>query len=270
MTIELTIIGGGNMGEALLSGLLAAEPQLLRPEQIAVVELSPERAAYLRERYGVPVLDLASAVRGASTVFLFVKPYHVDDLLPQLTEHVTDDQLIVSAVGGITIGHIEAGLAAKPAVVRCMPNTAVAVGAGMIGISAGSNAGEDHLDRTTELLRPVGRVVRVPETQLDAVTALSGSGPAYFFLLAEAMIDAGVLVGLTRQLATELVTQTAAGAGLMLRDLGSDPVALRAAVSSPGGMTIAAVRELEEHGLRAGMMAAVAAARDRSVELGQS
>jgi len=137
----------------------------------------------------------------------------------------------------------------------------------MSAISAGAHATEEHLARTEELLRPVGKVIRVPESQLDAVTALSGSGPAYFFFLVEAMIDAGILLGLPRAVAAELIVQTAVGSAQMLRDSGEHPVQLREAVTSPGGTTIAAIRELENHGVRAALLAALEAARDRSREL---
>jgi len=137
----------------------------------------------------------------------------------------------------------------------------------MSAIAAGAHAGEEHLVRTEALLRPVGKVIRVPESQLDAVTALSGSGPAYFFFLVEAMIDAGILLGLPRAVAAELIVQTAVGSAKMLRESGEHPVQLREAVTSPGGTTIAAIRELENHGVRAALLSALEAARDRSREL---
>jgi pyrroline-5-carboxylate reductase len=257
------------MGEALLSGLLGGARPAYRPEHLVVVEQYPDRAAYLRDTYGVSTVPVDEAARQAGTVLLLVKPHHVDGALAQLDPHVTTEHLIVSAAGGITTAQIERGLTARPPVVRCMPNTAVSVGHGMTAISAGTHADASHLDRTAALMEPVGRVIRVPEEQLDAVTALSGSGPAYFFFLAEALIDAGVLLGLTRPMAVELVTQTAVGAALMLRDSGTEPAALRAAVSSPAGTTIAAIRALEDRAARAATMAAALAARDRSVELGR-
>jgi pyrroline-5-carboxylate reductase len=151
--------------------------------------------------------------------------------------------------------------------VRVMSNTAVFVDEAMSAIAPGAHAGEEHLVRTESLLQPVGKVIRVPESQLDAVTALSGSGPAYFFFLVEAMIDAGILLGLPRAVAADLIVQTAIGSAIMLRDSGQHPVQLREAVTSPGGTTIAAIRELENHGVRAAMLAALEAARDRSREL---
>jgi pyrroline-5-carboxylate reductase len=149
-----------------------------------------------------------------------------------------------------------------------MPNTPALVDQAMSAISPGAHAGEEHLVATEALLSPVGRVLRVPEKQQDAVTALSGSGPAYFFYLVEAMIDAGILLGLPRAVAADLIVQTALGSATMLRDTGEHPVQLREAVTSPGGTTIMAIRELERHGVRAALLAAIEAARDRSAELG--
>lgn len=269
MTGNLAIIGGGNMGEALLSGLLRGNEPSHRPKQIVVVERAPERAEYLRATYGVAVADPAAATRHADTVILTVKPYHSEAVLAELDDGITTEHLVISAIGGIRATDVESRLTADTPVVRTMPNTAVALGQGMITITAGGNAGPAHLDRAESLLAPLGRVMRVTEDQLDAVTALSGSGPAYFFLLAEAMTDAGVLLGLSRPMAEELVRHTAAGAGAMLRDSGDDAVHLRAAVSSPGGTTIAAIREFENRALRAATMAAALAARDRSVEQGK-
>jgi pyrroline-5-carboxylate reductase len=151
-----------------------------------------------------------------------------------------------------------------------MPNTPMLVGEAMSAISPGSHATSEHLKLVEDLLSSVGKVVRVPEAQQDAVTALSGSGPAYFFFLVEAMIDAGILLGLPRNVSTELIIQSAVGAARMLRDSGEHPVALREAVTSPGGTTIAAIRELENHGVRAALLAAIEAAAIRSAELGSA
>jgi pyrroline-5-carboxylate reductase len=200
---------------------------------------------------------------------LAVKPQDIDALLAELAPAVTPRHLVVSVAAGVTTGHIEAALPAGVAVVRCMPNTPALVDQAMTAISPGAHADEPHLALAEELLAAVGRVVRVPEEQLDAVTALSGSGPAYFFFLVEAMIDAGILLGLPRALAAELIVQTAVGSATMLRDSGEHPVQLREAVTSPGGTTIAAIRELEVHGVRAALLAAIEAAAKRSRELGE-
>jgi pyrroline-5-carboxylate reductase len=261
-----TIVGGGNMGEALLAGLLAGGGS---PAEITVVELAAARAEYLRSRYDVTVTSLGEAVAKADALLITVKPYHFAALLDELASLVLPGQLIVSAVGGTPTESIEARLPGEPVVVRSMPNLPVSLGAGTIAISAGRYAGTADLDRVRTLLAPLGRVVAVQEGQLDTVTALSGGGPAYFALLAEAMIDAGVLAGLSRPLSEELVLATAAGAGRMLGEPDADPAQLRAAVCSPGGTTITAIRELEGRALRAAVMAAVVAARDRSIEMGR-
>ncbi|MEO7262007.1 MAG: pyrroline-5-carboxylate reductase [Jatrophihabitantaceae bacterium] len=264
---RLAIIGGGKIGEALLSGLLRKSAG---SADILIVEHYPERIRYLSERYHVRVVDVAEAVGTCGTILIAVKPQDIDSLLRQLAELVTAEHLIVSVAAGITTARIERGLPVGPAVVRCMPNTPALVDEAMTAISAGSRATQEHLQRADELLSAVGRVVRVPESQLDAVTALSGSGPAYFFFLVEAMIDAGILLGLPRALAAELIVQTLVGSAVMLRDSGEHPVQLREAVTSPAGTTISAIRELENHGVRAAFLAAIEAARNRSAELGRA
>jgi pyrroline-5-carboxylate reductase len=262
----LAIIGGGKIGEALLSGLVRRGAG-----DIVVCERSPDRGAQLRERYGVDVLDLAGAAARARVLLMAVKPQDIDVLLGALAAHVDPARhLVVSVAAGVPTARIEAALPAGTPVVRVMPNTPALVDEGMSVLSPGAHAGDAHLDEAEELLAAVGRVRRVPESQQDAVTALSGSGPAYFFYLVEAMIDAGILLGLPRTLAADLIVQTALGAAVMLRDSGEHPVQLREAVTSPGGTTIAAVRELERHGVRAALIAAIEAAHARSVELGGS
>ena len=176
---------------------------------------------------------------------------------------------MVSLAAGIPTTYYGKRLAPGVPVVRVMTNTPVLVDEAMSAISAGAHAAEKHLALTEELLRPVGKVIRVPETQQDAVTALSGSGPAYFYYLVEAMIDAGILVGIPRTVAADLLVQTALGSAVMLRDAGEHPVKLREAVTSPAGTTINAIRELEKHGVRAALLDAIEAARDRSAELGR-
>jgi pyrroline-5-carboxylate reductase len=263
---SLAIIGGGKIGEALLSGLIRRGGN----DGIVVCERSPERAAELSERYAVPTVDLAEAATRARTLLLAVKPQDIGILLGRLGEHVDPGRhLVVSVAAGVPTARIESALPAGTPVVRVMPNTPALVDEGMSVLSAGSHAGEEHLDEAEALLASVGRVRRVPEAQQDAVTALSGSGPAYFFYLVEAMVDAGILLGLPRDLAVDLIVQTALGSAVMLRDSGEHPVQLREAVTSPGGTTIAAVRELERHGVRAALIAAIEAAHARSVELGQ-
>jgi pyrroline-5-carboxylate reductase len=266
----LAIIGGGKIGEALLSGLLRRSGTDGGPEELLVCERSPQRAAQLAERYGVATVDLAEAAARARVLLVAVKPQDIDSLLAKLGEHADPGHLVVSVAAGVPTARIEKALAPGVPVVRVMPNTPALVDEGMSVLSAGSHAGEEHLDEAEALLAAVGRVRRVPEDQQYAVTALSGSGPAYFFYLVEAMIDAGILLGLPRTLAADLIVQTALGSAVMLRDSGEHPVQLREAVTSPGGTTIAAIRELERHGVRAALIAAIEAAHARSVELGSA
>jgi pyrroline-5-carboxylate reductase len=264
MTVELAILGGGKIGEALLSGLLRSH---LGPDRVVVVERYPERAAYLTATHGVQTVSVAEA-GAALTVLLAVKPQDIDAVLAELRPHLRPGSVVVSVAAGITTGQLERGLPDGVAVVRCMPNTPALVDEAITAISPGTHATDEHLEVAQKLLASVGQVVRVPEAQLDAVTALSGSGPAYFFFLVEAMIDAGILLGLPRDLSAKLIVQTAVGSAVMLRDSGEHPVQLREAVTSPGGTTIAAIRELENHGVRAALLSAIEAACLRSRELG--
>ncbi len=261
----LAIIGGGKIGEALLSGLVRRGGA----DGIVVCERSPDRATELARRYGVPALDLAGAAARARVLLVAVKPQDIDTLLGELAAHVDQAHLVVSVAAGVPTARIEAALPDRTPVVRVMPNTPALVDEGMSVLSPGAHASEADLDEAEALLAAVGQVRRVPESQQDAVTALSGSGPAYFFYLVEAMVDAGILLGLPRALAADLIVQTALGAAVMMRDSGEHPVQLREAVSSPAGTTIAAIRELEKHGVRAALMAAIEAAHARSVELGR-
>lgn len=260
----VAILGAGKMGEALLSGLLRAGRS---PADVVFTERHAERTRMLEERYGVTGVDTAAAAKRADTLLVAVKPQEMSALLDELAPVVTADNLVITIAAGIPTTYLEKRLADATPVVRVMSNTPVFVDQAMSAISAGAHANEEHLERTEALLAPVGKVIRVPESQLDAVTALSGSGPAYFFFLVEAMIDAGILLGLPRAVAAELIVQTAVGSAQMLRDSGEHPVQLREAVTSPGGTTIAAIRELENHGVRAALLAALEAARDRSREL---
>ena len=261
----IAILGAGKMGEALISGLLRAGRS---PAEVLAVVRRPERAAQLRETYGIEVVGAAEAPKLADTLVITVKPQDMRVLLEQIAPHVPADRLIISVAAGIPTSLIERRLSGDVPVVRVMSNTPVLVDEAMSVISAGRHAGESHLRRAEELLRPVGMVLRIPESQQDAATALSGSGPAYVYFLVEAMVDAGILLGIPRATALEMVTQAVFGAATMLRDTGEHPVILREAVTSPGGTTISAIRELERHGVRAAFLAAIEAARDRGAELG--
>jgi pyrroline-5-carboxylate reductase len=263
----IAVLGTGKMGEALLSGLLRAG----RPAaEVAAVVRRPGRAEELRAAYGVPVLSVAEAAQKADTLVLAVKPQDMGRMLDEVAGLVSSSQLLISIAAGITTAYIEQRLPVEVPVVRVMTNTPALVDEAMSVISAGSYAGEQHLRLAEEFLAPLGKVTRIPEYQQDAATALSGSGPAYVFYLVEAMVDAGVLLGMPRQTALEMVAQTVYGAATMLRDSGEHPVILRDAVTSPAGTTIAAVRELEKHGVRAAFLAAIEAARDRGRELGSA
>lgn len=263
-TQKVAVLGTGKIGEALLSGMIRAG---WAPEDLLVTARRPERAEELRARYGVEAVTNAEAAKAADTLILAAKPQDMGALLDELAAHVPADRLVISAAAGIPTAFFEERLADGIAVVRVMPNTPVLVDEGMSVISAGRHATEDHLVRTEAIFNPVGKTLRVPEKHQDAATALSGSGPAYFYYLVEAMTDAGILLGLPRAQAHDLIVQSAIGAAVMLRDSGEHPVKLREAVTSPAGTTINAIRELENHGVRAALLAALEAARDRSREL---
>ena len=258
---QVAILGAGVMGETLLSGLLRAGR---RAEDLLITERRAERADELRERYGVDVVGNTDAATKADTLVLVVKPQDMADLLNEIGGVVRPGQLVVSLAAGITTSFIESRLPAGVAVVRVMPNTPALVDEGMAAISPGAHCDEQHLELAEGLLSATGKVVRVPEKQQDAVTAISGSGPAYLFFVVEAMIEAGVHLGLPRSTATELVVQTVVGSGKLLRETGEHPTVLRERVTSPAGTTAAAIRELEDHKVRAAFLSAMEAARDRS------
>jgi pyrroline-5-carboxylate reductase len=197
-----------------------------------------------------------------------VKPQDIDAVVEEIAPAVTRDHTILSVAAGVTTGTIESLLPAGARVVRAMPNAPAVVGEGIAAISGGKSATAEDLELAEDALGHLGAVVRVAEYDLDAVTALSGSGPAYFALLAEAMIEAGLLLGLSREVSTRLVVQTMLGSALLLRDEGMHPVELREAVTSPGGTTTRAIRELERSGVRAAFLNAINAATERSRELG--
>lgn len=263
----IAILGAGKIGEALLAGVLAAG----RPtDSLMFTERYPARVDELTARYGVRGVRTEDAARDADVLVVAVKPQDIEPLLSVLSGAITPGTLVVSLAAGLPTKLYERHLPPGTPVVRVMPNTAMLVGEAMSAISPGSHATAEHLQLVEDLLSSVGRVARVPESQQDAVTALSGSGPAYFFFLVEAMIDAGILLGLPRDVSTQLIIQSAVGAATMLRSTGEHPVALREAVTSPGGTTIAAIRELENHGVRAAMLSAIEAAALRSAELGRA
>lgn len=282
---RIAIIGGGNIGEALLSGLLRAGRQV---KDLVVAERLPDRVKYLADTYSVLVTSVREAVDNATFVVVAVKPADVESAMSDLANAAAEsdgaEQVFVTVAAGITITYFESKLPAGTPVIRAMPNAAALVGAGVTALAKGRYVTPQQLEEVSALFDAVGGVLTVPETQMDAVTALSGSGPAYFFLLVEALVDAGVAVGLSREVAAELTAQTMAGsAAMLLERMGQErrPVdgeafgprvdtsasQLRASVTSPGGTTAAALRELERGGFRAAVDGAVQAAKTRSEQL---
>jgi pyrroline-5-carboxylate reductase len=252
------------MGETLLSGLIRAG----RPvDQILVTERRPDKVDELKAKYGVAVVSNVEAASTADTLVFVVKPQDMGSLCDEISEHIRPGVMVVSLAAGITTDFLESHLPAGVPVVRVMPNTPALVDEGMAALSGGAHCDDAHLDEAEALLRAVGKVVRVPEKYQDAVTAISGSGPAYIFYIVEAMIEAGVVLGLPRATASELVIQTVYGAATMLRETGEHPSVLRENVSSPAGTTVAALRELDDHKVRAAFISALEAARNRSQQL---
>ncbi|WP_174818254.1 pyrroline-5-carboxylate reductase [Mycobacteroides abscessus] len=289
---RIAIIGGGNIGEALISGLLRAGRQA---KDIVVSEKVPARARALAEAYSIRISEVADAVEGADFIVVAVKPSDVESATTEIAAALAKldaegsereaEQVLVSVAAGVSTGFFESKLAAGAPVVRVMPNAPMLVGAGVSALAKGRFANDEQLSAVAELLESVGTVITVAESQMDTVTAISGSGPAYFFLLVEALVDAGVASGLTRPVATDLVIQTMAGSAAMLleraesdenrapglqtrTEVDTTAAELRATITSPGGTTAAALRELERGGLRASVYAAVDAAKTRSEQLG--
>ncbi|AKP59907.1 Probable pyrroline-5-carboxylate reductase ProC [Mycobacteroides abscessus subsp. abscessus] len=289
---RIAIIGGGNIGEALISGLLRAGRQA---KDIVVSEKVPARARALADAYSIRISEVADAVEGADFIVVAVKPSDVESATTEIAAALAKldaegseretEQVLVSVAAGVSTGFFESKLAAGAPVVRVMPNAPMLVGAGVSALAKGRFANDEQLSAVAELLESVGTVITVAESQMDTVTAISGSGPAYFFLLVEALVDAGVASGLTRPVATDLVIQTMAGSAAMLleraesdenrapglqtrTEVDTTAAELRATITSPGGTTAAALRELERGGLRASVYAAVDAAKTRSEQLG--
>lgn len=263
----LAILGAGVMGETVLSGLLRAG---WTADRIIATDRRPERQAELEAKYGIQMMSNPEAAAKADTVILVVKPQDMHDLLAEIAPALQPSALVVSLAAGVDTASIEAQLPEGIAVVRVMPNTPAQVDEGMAAISPGAHSSEVDLARVTEILSATGRVVTLPERYQDAVTAISGTGPAYLFFVVEAMIEAGVHLGLPRDTATELVVQTMLGSAKLLRETGEHPTVLRERVTSPGGTTAAAIRQLEDHKVRAAFITAIESARDRSRELAKA
>jgi pyrroline-5-carboxylate reductase len=265
---KLAVLGAGKAGEALIAGVLSSGWR--KPEEIVATARHEEHLAELAERHGIATTsDNVEAAAGAGIVVIAVKPQDIEELLAEVGGSLTGGQTVISIAAAIPTSLIESHVGDGVPVVRAMPNTPMTVHEGMAGISAGAHADEEHLAAAEEVLGSIGRSVRVDESYMDAITAVSGSGPAYFALLAESMIEAGILLGLSREVSTDLVVQTMLGTAKLLRDEKMHPVELRETVTSPGGTTIAAIRELEQAGVRAAFLNAIQAAMKRSKELAE-
>ncbi|KUI36306.1 pyrroline-5-carboxylate reductase [Mycobacterium sp. IS-1496] len=284
---RIAIIGGGSMGEALLSGLLRAGRQV---KDLVIAEKHPERAKFLADRHSVLVTSVVEATDNANYVIVAVKPADVEHVIDDIAEAAanaetdTAEQVFVTVAAGVPTAYYENKLPAGAPVIRAMPNAPVVVGGGVSALAAGRFATAEHLREVSAIFDSVGGVLTVPESQLDAVTAVSGSGPAYFFLMVEALVDAAVASGLSRTVATDLVVQTMAGSAAMLLErldeaqpvgdaamgtaMDTTAAQLRATVTSPAGTTAAGLRELERGGLRSAVANAVEAAKTRSEQLG--
>ena len=264
---KIAFIGGGNMAEALIKGLIAAGTA--KPDHILVTDVSVDRLAHLHQAYGVVQKGNVEAAREADIIILCVKPQVVERVLAEIASAVDAKKLVISIAAGIVIAKIEKALKEGSHVVRVMPNTPALVLAGAAAVAGGKNATNEDLALTQGIFNSVGRAVIVEEKLMDAVTGLSGSGPAYVFVIIDALSDAGVKAGLPRQLALELSAQTVYGAAKMVLETKEPPGKLRDMVTSPGGTTIEGLHALEKGKLRATLMNAVEAATTRSRELGK-
>ncbi|OPX84679.1 MAG: Pyrroline-5-carboxylate reductase [Pelotomaculum sp. PtaB.Bin104] len=259
-------LGGGAMGEALVAGLL--REGLVKPAALYVSDINPDRLEYLRNKLGVNVTAAnIDVVKAADIVILAVKPQVLFPLLEEISPTARVEQTFISIVAGATIEQIQSCFKDRVSVVRVMPNTPCLVGAGACAVSAGKYAGDENMEKALAILAAVGKVLPVPEAMLDVVTGLSGSGPAYMYLLLEGFVDGAVRLGLPRDTARILIAQTMAGAAKMVLETGEHPGKLKDMVTTPGGTTIAGLFALEEGGARALMMKAVAAATARSREM---
>jgi pyrroline-5-carboxylate reductase len=270
MAHELAIVGAGMMAEAIARGILASGK--IPEERIIVADISPERRRVFQNELKIEAVESAAvAATGANIVLLATKPYQMADVLPELSPVVDENALVVSIAAGISCATIENGLAAgkRRRVIRCMPNTPALVGAGMVAIAPGAFASVDDLRRAGELFQSAARVLTTTEDKMDAVTAVSGSGPAYFFYLTEQMIRAGVEMGLTEEEARTLAIQTAVGAGKMMGASADSPTELRKKVTTPNGTTHAAISHMEEENWGQITIDALKAARKRSREMGK-
>jgi len=264
---KLTIIGAGKLGEALAAAML--EAGLVAADAMTLTARSPERLSRLAEQYGVTAIsDNAKAVQGAEVVLLVVKPQKMTEVIEGISQSLDPDCLLISAAAGVTIAAIESALGREQPVVRAMPNTPSRIGAGMTVVAPGSHATEQHLARARELFDAVGRTMVLEERHMDAVTGLSASGPAFLYVVLEAMADGGVKMGLPRRVATELVAQAMLGAAQLTLTTEEHPALLKDDVTTPAGCTIDGLLELEEGGLRVALIKAIVTTTRRAAELG--
>jgi len=271
LSVKFGIIGGGVMGEALLSRLITQ--RIYQPAEVVVSEKSQQRRSFLKQQYDVEVTADNKFVALNTSVFLLaVKPQVFEQIAAELADVVStkagvSPPLVISILAGVRLSQLEAAFPRLP-VIRAMPNTPATVGAGITAISSGSHVCDSHQKTAQELFSAVGEVVEVPETLMDAVTGLSGSGPAYVAMMVEALSDGGVAVGLPRAIATQLALQTVRGTVQLLQETKIHPAELKDRVTSPGGTTIAGITQLEHAGFRAALINAVTASAKRSQELG--
>ena len=263
---KIAFLGGGNMAEALIKGMLSAD--VARSRQMVVTDTSPARLTYLKKYNIKTARNNVEAVQEADIILLCVKPQVMDAVLAEIAVAADSRKLVISIAAGITISRMEKALLANPRVIRVMPNTPALVLSGATALAKGSSATNEDLALALEIFSAVGKAVVVDEKLMDAVTGLSGSGPAFVFTVIEALSDAGVKVGIPRPLALELAAQTVFGSAKMVIETKEHPAKLRDMVTSPGGTTIAGMHELEKGKLRAVLMNAVEAATNRSRELG--
>lgn len=264
---RLAIIGTGAMGQALCRGLIASG--VYSPREIFATDADKEHLAKFVEETGVEAAGNVEAAAGSGVIILAVKPHIVPAVLEEIAGYIKTEQLLISIAAGVTIQQIGLKLKSGAPIIRAMPNTPSLIGEGATAISRGKNANDRDVDRALSIFRAVGKVIEVPERLMNAVTGLSGSGPAYIYVAIEALADAGVNAGLPRQQAAMLAAQTVLGAAKMVIETGSHPGVLKDAVTSPGGTTIAGIAALERAGFRAALHDAVEAAVDKADQASQ-
>jgi pyrroline-5-carboxylate reductase len=266
---RVAVLGAGKMGSILVKALL--EKKLLSPKLTTATVAHDERAGALAKKLGISVItDNVAATKKADIVLVCVKPQVVQGLMEEIRPSARPEQLVISVAASVPTAAIENALGGKVPVVRAMPNTPCVIGQGMTALCKGAHAGAQHLEIASELFRVVGRTVVVDEKHMDAVTGLSASGPAYIYIILESLAEAGVKVGLPRDVATLLAAQTALGAAAVVLETGDHPALLKDAVTTPAGCTIDGIMELEEGKLRVTLIKAVVKAAQRAKELAYS